>query len=30
MKISQNLGLDSQKRQYRNFVDGARKLGYKI
>ena len=30
VKISQNLGLDSQKRQYRNFVDGARKLGYKI
>ena len=30
VKIAQKLGLDSQKRQYRNFIDGARKLGYKI
>jgi len=29
-KIAQKLGLDSQKRQYKNFIDGARKLGYKI
>lgn len=30
VKIAQKLGLDSQKRQYKNFIDGARKLGYKI
>lgn len=30
VKISQKLGLDSQKRQYQNFINGARKLGYKI
>lgn len=29
-RIVQKLGIDSQKAQYRNFVDGARKLGYKI
>ena len=29
-KIAQKLGLDSQKAQYKNFLDGARKLGYKI
>ena len=29
-KIAQKLGLDSQKAQYRNFIDGARALGYKI
>ena len=23
-------GIDSQKAQYKNFVDGARALGYKI
>jgi len=30
VRIAQKLGLDSQKRQYKNFVDGARSLGYKI
>ena len=30
VKIAQTLGLDSQKRQYKNFINGARKLGYKI
>ncbi len=30
VKITQKLGIDSQKRQYANFVNGARKLGYKI
>ena len=30
VKISQKLGLDSQKRQYQNFLSGARALGYKI
>ncbi len=30
VKIAQKLGLDSQKRQYQNFIKGARKLGYKI
>ena len=30
VKIVQKLGIDSQKRQYKNFVDGARALGYKI
>ncbi|MFV2092002.1 MAG: hypothetical protein ACC634_02850, partial [Hyphomicrobiales bacterium] len=30
VKIVQKLGIDSQKRQYKNFLDGARKLGYKI
>ena len=29
-KIVQKLGIDKQKTQYKNFVDGARKLGYKI
>lgn len=29
-RIVQKLGIDSQKEQYRNFVDGARQLGYKI
>ena len=29
-QIVQKLGIDSQKEQYRNFIDGARKLGYKI
>lgn len=28
--IVQKLGIDSQKRQYKNFLDGARALGYKI
>ena len=30
VKIVQRLGIDSQKRQYKNFLDGARELGYKI
>ena len=30
VKIVQKLGIDSQKAQYKNFVDGARALGYKI
>ncbi len=30
VKIVQKLGIDSQKSQYKNFVDGARALGYKI
>ena len=30
VQIVQKLGIDSQKAQYRNFVDGARSLGYKI
>ena len=30
VKITQNLGIDDQKRQYKNFIDGARALGYKI
>ena len=29
-KIVQNLGIDNQKRQYQNFLNGARKLGYQI
>jgi multiple sugar transport system substrate-binding protein len=29
-KIVQKLGIDKQKAQYKNFIDGARKLGYKI
>ena len=29
-KIVQKLGIDKQKAQYKNFLDGARKLGYKI
>ena len=29
-KIVQKLGIDKQKAQYKNFVDGARSLGYKI
>lgn len=30
VKLVQKLGIDSQKAQYKNFVEGARKLGYKI
>ena len=30
VKIVQKLGIDSQKRQYSNFLKGARKLGYKV
>jgi multiple sugar transport system substrate-binding protein len=30
VKITQKLGIDKQKAQYRNFIDGARTLGYKI
>ena len=30
VKIVQKLGIDNQKRQYENFLAGARKLGYKI
>ena len=30
VKIVQKLGFDSQKRQYKNFLAGAKKLGYKI
>ena len=30
VQITQKLGIDSQKAQYKNFIDGARKLGYKI
>ena len=30
VKIVQKLGIDEQKAQYKNFVDGARALGYKI
>ncbi|MCY4220421.1 MAG: hypothetical protein OXD35_02055, partial [Thiotrichales bacterium] len=30
VRIAQKLGLDKQKAQYRNFIDGARALGYKI
>jgi len=30
VKIVQKLGIDKQKAQYANFVNGARKLGYKI
>ncbi len=29
-QIVQKLGIDKQKAQYKNFLDGARKLGYKI
>ena len=29
-QIVQQKGIDSQKRQYQNFVEGARKLGYQI
>ena len=29
-RSSQKLGLDKQKAQYKNFIDGARALGYKI
>lgn len=29
-KIVQKLGIDNQKSQYRNFITGARKLGYKV
>ena len=30
VKIVQKLGIDKQKAQYKNFIDGARTLGYKI
>ncbi|MEM8752360.1 MAG: hypothetical protein AAGF90_05235, partial [Pseudomonadota bacterium] len=30
VQIVQKLGIDSQKAQYKNFLDGARALGYKI
>lgn len=30
VQIAQKLGLDSQKAQYANFLEGARALGYKI
>ena len=30
VQIVQKLGIDKQKAQYQNFVDGARLLGYKI
>ena len=30
VQIAPRLGLDKQKDQYRNFIDGARALGYKI
>jgi hypothetical protein len=30
VKMVQKPGIDSQKRQYKNVVDGARALGYKI
>ncbi len=30
VQIVQRLGIDEQKSQYRNFLDGARSLGYKI
>jgi len=30
VKIVQKLGIDNQKAQYKNFLDGARALGYKI
>ena len=30
VKIVQKLGIDNQKRQYENFLAGARKLGYQI
>jgi ABC-type glycerol-3-phosphate transport system substrate-binding protein len=30
VKIVQKLGIDKQKAQYKNFLEGARKLGYKI
>ena len=30
VKIVQKLGIDKQKAQYKNFIDGARALGYKI
>ncbi len=29
-QIVQKLGIDNQKSQYKNFLEGARKLGYKI
>ena len=29
-KIVQKLGIDKQKAQYANFLNGARKLGYQI
>jgi multiple sugar transport system substrate-binding protein len=30
VQIVQKLGIDNQRNQYRNFIEGARKLGYKI
>jgi len=30
VKISQDLGIDSQRQQYQNFLRGARNLGYRI
>lgn len=30
VKLVQKLGIDNQKTQYKNFLDGARSLGYKI
>jgi hypothetical protein len=30
VKMVQKPGIDSQKRQHKNVVDGARALGYKI
>jgi len=30
VQIVQKLGIDKQKAQYKNFIDGARSLGYKI
>ena len=30
VQIVQKLGIDNQKNQYKNFIEGARKLGYKI
>lgn len=30
VRIVQKLGIDKQKAQYKNFIDGARSLGYKI
>ena len=29
-QVVQKLGIDNQKRQYKNFLEGARKLGYKV
>ena len=30
VRIVQRLGIDNQRRRYRNFLQGARKLGYRI